>query len=150
MQFKVPQDVQREDTIVGPLTMKQLIICAIGGGITYGFYTVLGKDYTWPVWILPVLFTGSLTILFAFITIHELTFFRYLMSVSTLLFIPRQRIWIKGAAEARAPYQEELPKKQKTVTENASEQKEEKIKKLDQLVNILNSKGISKKIDTAA
>lgn len=29
MQYKIPQNVQIEDKIVGPLTMKQLIICGI-------------------------------------------------------------------------------------------------------------------------
>ena len=39
MRFKVPQDVQREDTIIGPITFKQLIIMIIGGGIGYYFLT---------------------------------------------------------------------------------------------------------------
>lgn len=31
MQYKIPQNVQIEDKIVGPLTLKQLIICGVGG-----------------------------------------------------------------------------------------------------------------------
>ena len=44
MQYKVPQDVQREDTIIGPLTLKQLGILGVGGGIAYGIYISLGKN----------------------------------------------------------------------------------------------------------
>ena len=54
MQFKVPQDVQRADRIVGPLTLRQLIICGIGFTISYGIYTVLGRDYELITAIIPV------------------------------------------------------------------------------------------------
>ena len=41
MQFKIPQDVQRADKIVGPLTLRELIIVGIGGGFTYAACTLV-------------------------------------------------------------------------------------------------------------
>lgn len=146
MQFKIPQDVQREDTIVGPLTMRQLIITAIGGGITYGIYTFLSNTYTWQVWGLPTLLLAAITIAFAFLKVHELSFTQYLISGMAYLFLPRKRVWIKGSGDPVRTI--EQPKI--TSTEKSQEQKKEKqedtIKKLDSLVSILDSKGIAKKI----
>ncbi len=146
MQFKIPQDVQREDTIVGPLTMRQLIITAVGGGITYGIYTFLSNTYTWQIWFIPTLMLAAITIAFAFIKVHELSFTQYLVSGAAYLFLPRQRIWIKGSGDPVKTV--EQPKI--TPTEKSQAQKKEKqedtIKKLDSLVSILDSKGIAKKI----
>ena len=45
MQYKIPQNVRIEDKIVGPLTLKQLIILGVGGGITYAIYVALARVY---------------------------------------------------------------------------------------------------------
>ena len=146
MQFKVPQNVQREDTIVGPLTMRQLIITAVGGGITYGIYTILAKDYTWQVWFLPTFIALAITIAFAFVSVHELSFVQYLVSGFAYNILPKQRIWVKGAGDPAQPF--EQPKI--TSTEKSRDVKKETqqatIKKLDSLVQILDSKGIAKKL----
>ena len=60
LQYKIPQDVQREDTIIGPITMRQLIICAIGGGIAYTLYMILSKSYYMSVWLPQSLLFHSL------------------------------------------------------------------------------------------
>lgn len=142
MQFKVPQDVQREDTIVGPLTLRQLVICFIGGGLTYGIYVYLARDYTWPVWILPVLIGATITILFAFIKIHDLTFMRYTLAMGVYNLLPRKRIWVKGSAETMMPFE---PPKKKEVLAETQTSKNEQVKKMDALVKILDAKGIAAK-----
>lgn len=144
MQFKVPQDVQREDTIVGPLTFKQLIICAIGGGLTYAIYTILTKGgHTWPVWIIPVLIGASLTISFAFVSVHDMTFMRYILSLFVFHFLPKQRVWVKGSAEVPAFYEETKVQKNTDEADKRTKQ-EETMKKLDSLVQILDKQGMSR------
>ncbi len=146
MQFKIPQDVQREDTIVGPLTMRQLIITAVGGGITYGVYTVLSRTYTWQVWGLPTLLLAAITIAFAFLKVHELSFTQYLVSGTAYLFLPRKRVWIKGSGDpVRTIEQPKITQTEKSQAQK-KEKQEDTIKKLDSLVSILDSKGIAKKI----
>lgn len=144
MQFKVPQNVQREDTIVGPLTFKQLIICGIGGGIAYGFYTVLSKEYTWPVWFPPVLFFGGFTIAFAFVKVHDLTFLQYLSSLFAYHYLPKKRIWIKGSADVITPLEEPKTSAIESAEQTKKEKQENTMKKLDSLVQILDSKGMTR------
>ena len=99
MQFKVPQDVQRADTIVGPLTWRQMFILAGGGGITYGIYVTLAKSYYAEVWLPPVIIVGGITAALAFLKVHGLSFEKYLMALIEYHFLPKKRIWKKGQAE---------------------------------------------------
>ena len=80
MQFKVPQDVQREDTIIGPITLKQMVILGIGGGLAYGIYIGLSKSYFIEVWLPPVVIISGITLAFAFLKIHSLPFHIFLMN----------------------------------------------------------------------
>lgn len=144
MQFKVPQNVQREDTIVGPLTLRQLIMSGVGGGVTYGVYTALSNTYTWPVWIMPTLLLGSITIAFAFVKVHELTFTQYLLSGFIYLFLPRKRVWVKGSGEVITPIEQpKLTRTEKSQDQKAAKQ-QESIKNLDRLVHILDNQGMAK------
>lgn len=144
MQFKVPQDVQREDTIVGPLTMTQLIITAVGGGVTYGIYTALATKYTWPVWFLPTFLGAATTIAFAFVKVHELTFTQYLLSGFAYLFLPRQRAWIKGSGDVTSPIEERKISTVQKTQDQKKEKQEDTMKKLDSLVQILDNQGMAK------
>lgn len=95
MQFKIPQDVQREDKIVGPLTLKQLLICMVGGGVAYGLYISLAKVYFVEVWLPPVLVITVITVGIAFIRINDVTFTHFLMLLMEYNFLPKKRFWQK-------------------------------------------------------
>jgi len=99
MQFKVPQNVQMADKIVGPLTLKQLGILGGGGGFAYVIYVILGKTYYWEIWVPPVAIVVIITVLFAFIKIHNVSFSKFLILLIEHLLIPRRRMWNKGSAE---------------------------------------------------
>lgn len=142
--FKIPSDVQREDTIVGPLTMRQLIICGVGGGITYAIYTALASKYYAEVWLLPVAFSAIVTITFAFIKIHGLSFFRYALYLIEYMFLPKKRFFIKGAGDVFV--YEPIVQAKKTETKEIKEEKPKKT--IDELVKILDTKGMIKKPQT--
>ena len=99
MRFKIPQDVQMEDKIVGPLTLKQLIIVGIGGGIDYFLYTSLSQVYLLEVWLLPVIVIGLLTAAIAFLKIRGLKFTEYVLYSLEFYFKPRKRVWNQGGGE---------------------------------------------------
>ena len=80
MRFKVPQDVQRADRIVGPLTWKQLIILGVGGGICYGIYVSLAQKYFIEIWLPPLVIVGGITVALAFLKIHGLTFEHWILA----------------------------------------------------------------------
>lgn len=79
--IKIPQNVYVEDRIIGPVTLKQLMIVAIGAGISY------------IVWSLFIKFTGSRSIpmtallwsptalaaAFAFIKVNDISLFKMIL-----------------------------------------------------------------------
>jgi hypothetical protein len=142
MQFKVPQNVQREDRIVGPLTLKQLIICGIGFSVAYAIYSALAKYYIWITWVLPVGIVAIITIAFAFVRPLDLSFTKFVMRWVEFTILPRKRFWILGAAESYPP---STPTSNKAI--NAVDKKAEakalsaldKHKKLEEITKILNT-----------
>lgn len=142
MQFKVPQNVQREDKIVGPLTLKQLIICGAGFALDYAIYTGLAKYYIWVTWILPVLIVALITVAFAFARPLDLSFTKFVLRWVEFTIIPRKRFWIQGSAEVYPPFELESLKPQ-TVAEKKAEAKAlemlDKHKKLEEITKILNT-----------
>lgn len=95
MQFKVPQDVLRPDKIVGFLTLRQLIIVALGGGMAYSLYIILSKQYFLEIWLPPVLFISLITVAFAFFKFHDILFEKLILIFIEYKFRPRARVWQK-------------------------------------------------------
>jgi hypothetical protein len=143
MQFKVPQNVQREDKIVGPLTLKQLIICGIGFAISYGIYNSLAKYYIWVTWILPVGIVAIITVAFAFVRPLDMSFTKFILRWLEFTILPRKRFWIQGAAEAFAPAFSIATTAAKSQAEKKAETKAmemlDKHKKLEEITKILNT-----------
>lgn len=99
MQFKIPQNVQIEDKIVGPLTFKQLITLGIGGGLAYVLYLSLGKRYFIEIWLPPVAVVSIATLAFAFVKPLGVTFMHYILLLIEFWFKPRKRAWVKGSGD---------------------------------------------------
>lgn len=140
MQFKVPQDVQRADTIVGPITFKQLAILLVGGGLTYAAFISLNKLFYWYVWIWPVAIMGFLTLTIAFLKIHDMTFTQYVAYMVEYLTKPKERFWRKNDME----FHQSILKPLNVDTENAADNSEvvnphEKRKKLEEVSNVLDN-----------
>ena len=140
MQFKVPQDVQRADTIVGPLTWKQLIILGAGGGIAYAIYITLAKTYFMEIWLPPIVVVGGLTLALAFLRIHGLDFERFLLCFIEYHFLPKKRIWQKGQANSFVIYlQRRSEEKQKP--KPAKKIEAGKKQSIEELSNIVDTYG---------
>lgn len=92
MRYKVPQDVQQADRIVGPLTAIQLVECVIGGAIAYFFYTRVDSR---PVGVMLAIVAIAITVIFVFVKINELPFGKFLVAMVLFLFRPRVRTWKK-------------------------------------------------------
>ena len=110
MQFKIPQNVQMEDKIVGPLTLKQLIIVGAGGGLDYFIYISLSKVYVLTVWILPVAIVGLLTLAITFLKIKSIPFIQYSLLTIEYYFKPRKRVWAQGGGEVFTSITQPKPK----------------------------------------
>lgn len=110
MRFKVPQNVQREDTIIGPLTLKQMGILGAGGGITYTVFITLSKSYFIEVWLPPVFILTIITLAVAFLKIHSLPFHQFLMHLIEYHYLPKKRIWIQNSTNIQTIFTEEKEK----------------------------------------
>lgn len=143
MQFKVPQDVQRKDTIIWSLTLQQMAICGIGGGIAYGIYVSLSKAYFIEVWLPPVIIISAITLAFAFLKIHSLPFHEFLMNFIEYHLLARQRYWIQGAGY---PFMQPFDESKKKV-EKAKPVEHKQKKSLKELSTVLDTQGGAPKIE---
>ncbi|MBU1446073.1 PrgI family protein [Patescibacteria group bacterium] len=140
MQFKIPQNVQMEDRIVGPLTLKHMIILGIGGGFAYVLYVVLARSYYMEVWLPPIAIIVILTLLFAFVKIYNVSFAKFIILFIEHLFVPRKRKWQKASAEIQM--QGYVPEKEPTKLNDSNKKDNENTKTLNKLNDI------SKVLDT--
>lgn len=100
MQYKVPQNIDMEDKIVGPFTMRQFIYLLIPGGIIYGWYNYLSTNYTdytieFALVAIPV---GLIGLAFALLKINDRPFESFALSVIQFLSAAKQRKWTPGYA----------------------------------------------------
>lgn len=98
MQFKVPQNVQIEDKVLPFMTMRQLIICFIGGGLAYIVY--IGMELQpMEIWLPPVAILVGLTLSIAFVEINGVPFVSFILLVLEQFLNERKRWWIKSAGD---------------------------------------------------
>jgi|SRR3989339_104878 len=144
MQFKVPQNVQMEDKIVGPLTLKQLIICAVGGGIAYFIYISTSKAYVISVWLPATAIPSLITVAIAFVRIHDISFIKFILLQIERLIRPNKVYFEKGEAEnyrsVLTPQSDEDKKTDKKMKQKEDDARE-KIKNLNSITKILDSQG---------
>lgn len=96
MRFQIPQNVQREDTIIGPVTFMQLAIVLIGGGLTYVMYLFLvSLQFTAYVWGPIVAILGGATLIIAFVKIFDMKFYHFFFYMLEYNLKPKKRHWFK-------------------------------------------------------
>jgi len=89
MQFNVPQFLEIEDKIIGPLTIKQFGWMAGGGVVLFVFYRYLNFSY-FIMFAIPL---AALCFAFAFIKINGRPFLSFLISFFRYLMRPRLYVW---------------------------------------------------------
>jgi hypothetical protein len=71
MRFQVPQFIEIEDKILGPLTIKQFIYLAGGGGLSFLMYVLL-KSLTLAM--VPIIIIMAISFAFAFYKVNNKSF----------------------------------------------------------------------------
>lgn len=139
MQFKVPQDVLRADKIVGFLTLRQLIIVGIGGGLSYSLYIILSKQYFVEIWMPPVVVIAIITMAFAFFKFHDIVFEKFILIFIEYKFRPRSRIWQKMRGDAMLSVLDNLAQQNKAAKPAAvvmtTEERRKKLEEITRLVD---------------
>ncbi len=92
---KIPQNVQIEDKVVGPLSLRQIIIIACGGGFSYMIYASVQRSIghvsiplTIAIWT-PALICAA----FALVNINDLSLMRICFLMLERMQKPTRRIW---------------------------------------------------------
>lgn len=104
-QFMVPQFIDIEDKIFGPITVRQFIIILVGGALLFIAFKLL----TFVVFALSGICILALTIVVAFLKINSMPFHYFLLNLLQTLRRPRLRVWDKtlSAQELRDLLREE-------------------------------------------
>ncbi len=139
MQFKVPQDVQREDQILWFITLRQLIMLFVGGGISYMIFISVSKRYTLnTIEIILVALPFLLAVAFAFVKIKGLPLFKFiLLVIEASIFRAPRRYWQTNSDVfiSMTTLVSPLEKANNTTNTNPKTVEANKIKKLAALID---------------
>ncbi|TSD00081.1 MAG: Uncharacterized protein Greene101449_367 [Candidatus Peregrinibacteria bacterium Greene1014_49] len=140
---KVPQNVYVEDRIIGSITLRQIIICLLTGGISYGIFSSI-KAAGVMSGVAGVLAWTPLVIgaAFAFVKINSITLTRFCLLMLEKTDKPAIRIWAPrrgitisiGAASMKSDNEITKEKKAEEVIHRA-EEKRERIHELSALLD---------------
>jgi hypothetical protein len=77
---KIPQNVYVEDRIIGPVTIRQIIIMGIGGAMSYALWSILAQSgYIGIVPLIIAWIPVTIAAAFAFVKINDISLFRMIL-----------------------------------------------------------------------
>lgn len=102
MNFQVPQFIEVEDKVFGPLTFRQFVYLAGGGGLAFIFYVYL------PIYLAAIPIIGSIiaALALSFYKYNNRPLISFLESVFRFQAGPKLYIWKKEQKKAAAPVSE--------------------------------------------
>ncbi|MDD5110685.1 MAG: PrgI family protein [Patescibacteria group bacterium] len=95
-QFVVPQFLDVEDKVIGPITVRQFVMLLISGGLIFLAYKV--SDFT--LFLLWLIVIAILTILFAFIKVNGRPVHYLLLNFLQTMKRPHLSVWDKHLTPA--------------------------------------------------
>ncbi|MEM5782235.1 MAG: PrgI family protein [Candidatus Aenigmatarchaeota archaeon] len=91
---QVPQFINLESKIVGPLTLRQFLFLGVGGFLIF----ILNSILTTGLWILVSIVIGLFSIALAFVKINEQPLHKVLINALKFYINPRLYTWKKSQA----------------------------------------------------
>lgn len=95
MQFQIPQFIEVENKIVGPLSLKQFFFIAAAGGISFMLFFVLAM---W-LWVIITLILGATAVSLAFIRYNGQPLYRVAWTAFGFFWKPRLYLWQRQPKE---------------------------------------------------
>ncbi|MFA5270042.1 MAG: PrgI family protein [Patescibacteria group bacterium] len=97
MATKIPQNIDKEDKLVGPLTLKQFLYLLGGAALTFIAYQYYAIGYLFITEFVVIgLALMALAVMLAFVQINGRPFITFLASLGSFLTAPKQRFWHKN------------------------------------------------------
>ena len=90
MQFQVPQNIDMEDKIIGPLTLIQFLYLITGGIIDYLLFLSLKGSFIFWILALPI---GIFALALAFLKIQDQPLSYFVKAGLAYLSRPKVRLW---------------------------------------------------------
>lgn len=97
MQFQVPQNIDLEDKIVGPLTMTQFVYVLGGGLIDYLLFQSLAQQ-SFALFLFLAIPITLVALAFAFLKIQEQPLTHFFTAWLIYLSKPKKRIWKRDSS----------------------------------------------------
>lgn len=142
MQYKIPQNVGIEDRIVGPLTLRQLIILFAGFGTSYVLFIMLNRFYELNLLEYIIILTpGILSTAFALLKINDISLFKFLILFLEFSIKPKKRVWDHQGISYLVDPDLNEPIQKKILKPKVAEEKSEM--NLKELTQALDSGGFS-------
>jgi hypothetical protein len=101
MQFQVPQFIETEDKIVGPLSLKQFIYIAIAGGISLFLYFVIASKV---IWIACSIFFVAAAGALGFVKYQGQSLPQLILNAFLFIWQPKMYVW-----QPESPHIEKTP-----------------------------------------
>lgn len=133
MQFKVPQKIDIEDKILGPLTMVQFVYAVLGAGGGYIILNSIGGFVGWLLAMPVFIFTFCIV----FVKINGRSFGSFLKNLIAYMANPKTRLWHKSENNVRVEIYQ--PKVEAAADPYANKYYSKA--EIDKLANIIDKRG---------
>lgn len=110
MQFKVPQNIDLQDKVIGPMTMIQFLYVLGGGVIDYLLFMTIGPGIVFYILAIPI---ALLALALAFLKIQEQPLSHFITAGLVFYNRPKKRTWLRGGTSIATV--RELPQTKKKV-----------------------------------
>lgn len=139
MAAKIPQDVTREDRLIGPLTLKQFLYLLFGGAIIFISYQYYTNLYLYFIEFVVISFiAGSLALALAFAKINGRPFITFVVNLIGYIFSPKQLAWDKADTSVMRV---QMPVKVKSKDDKPKDEKKTSSSQLELLAQVLDTGG---------
>ncbi len=130
-QFVVPQFIEVEDKIFGPVTTRQFLILLIAGGVIFLAY----RFGDFALFVIALAILGGFALVLAFVKVNGQSFHYFLLNIGENLRKPSLRIWEKSYSKKELNYLRNIVVEKKEIDNVKREVRKSYIRDLSLLVN---------------
>ncbi len=109
MQYQVPQFIELEDRIIGPLTLKQFLYLAFAGALLFVFWFL----FAFYIWIIVALPIAAMAVVFAFLKINDRPFVYFFLAF--IKYFTKPKLYIFSSAPEKIKLETIPPSKPSSI-----------------------------------